>query len=115
MTATTSTRCRCLASVRRRRNRRSARKLRSSPLLTQLISMEFLSILFGCNSKPTAKADTDGRISVTAEFNHKIGPIDRGERYEDPLRDALAEKSLGETDGGGTMQSKGGEIVYIDV
>lgn len=52
---------------------------------------------------------------MTAEFNHKIGPIDRGDRYEDPLGDALTEKGFGETDGGGTMQSKEGEILYIDV
>jgi hypothetical protein len=77
--------------------------------------MGFLSTLFGCSPKPSSKADTDYRISATAEFNHKIGPIDRGERYEDPLGDALSEKGFGEVDGGGTMQSKEGEILFIDV
>jgi len=77
--------------------------------------MGFLSTLFGCSPKPSTKVDTDHRISATAEFNHKIGPIDRGERYEDPLGDALSEKGFGEVDGGGTMQSKEGEILYIDV
>jgi hypothetical protein len=42
-------------------------------------------------------------------------PIDRGERYEDPLHDALVERQYGETDGGGTMQSATGEIQFIDV
>jgi len=77
--------------------------------------MGFLSTLFGCSPKPSTKVDADDRITATAEFNHKIGPIDRGERYEDPLADALSEKGFGEVDGGGTMQSKEGEILYIDV
>jgi hypothetical protein len=77
--------------------------------------MGFLSTLFGCSPKPSTKVDAYDRISATAEFNHKIGPIDRGERYEEPLGDALSEKGLGEVDGGGTMQSKEGEILYIDV
>jgi hypothetical protein len=77
--------------------------------------MGLLSTLFGCSPKPSTKVDNDDRISATAEFNHKIGPIDRGERYEDSLGDALSEKGFGEVDGGGTMQSKEGEILYIDV
>jgi hypothetical protein len=77
--------------------------------------MGLISTLFGCSRKPPSKVDTDDRISATAEFNHKIGPIDRGERYEDPLGDALSEKGFGEVDGGGTMQSKEGEILHIDV
>jgi len=52
---------------------------------------------------------------VTAQLNHKLMPIDRGERYEDPLNDALAKHGFGETDGGGTMQLKSGEIEFIDV
>jgi len=71
--------------------------------------------IFGCSPKSTDTPDTDHRFSATAEFNHKIGPIDRGERYEDPLGDTLGEKGFGEVDGGGTMQSKEGEILYIDV
>ena len=77
--------------------------------------MGFLSSLFGCKPKPSNAVESDERISATAEFNHQIGPIDRGERYEDPLGDALVEKGFGEADGGGTMQSKEGEILYIDV
>ncbi|RYD47986.1 MAG: hypothetical protein EOP85_04445 [Verrucomicrobiaceae bacterium] len=66
---------------------------------TQLITVGFLSAIFGCSSKPSATPDSDTRISVTAELNHKIGPIDRGDRYEDPLEEALAGKGFGETDG----------------
>ncbi len=42
-------------------------------------------------------------------------PLDRGERYEDPLHDALEAKGLGETTGGGTLLQASGEIEYIDV
>jgi hypothetical protein len=76
--------------------------------------------LLGCrpfSAGPTSasKKDGDGRVSVTAELNHRIGPIDRGDRYEDPLDTALSEHGYGETDGGGTMLSKEKEIEFIDV
>ena len=76
--------------------------------------------LFGCRPSPaepasTPQKDAVGRLSVTAELNHKIGPIDRGDRYEDPLEVALAQHGYGETDGGGTMLSKENEIEFIDV
>jgi hypothetical protein len=76
--------------------------------------ISFLSGLLGCRPSP-AKPGSDARIDVTAEFNNKIGPIDRGDRYEDPLDEALRQHGYGETDGGGTMQSKEGEIEFIDV
>jgi hypothetical protein len=50
---------------------------------------------------------------VYAKLLEKIGPIDRGERYEEPLDAALKKEGLGECDGGGTMQAKDGEIEYI--
>ena len=54
-------------------------------------------------------------MGVTAQLNHKLMPMDRCERYEDPLQDELAKHGFGETDGGGTMQEKSGEIAFIDV
>lgn len=38
-----------------------------------------------------------------------------GEIYEDPLDAILAEASIGEVSGGGTLQSKSGEIEYSDI
>ncbi|TGM74376.1 hypothetical protein, partial [Leptospira bouyouniensis] len=52
---------------------------------------------------------------VTAQLNHLLMPIDRGDIYEDPLDEALKTVNLGEVDGGGTMQKKTGEIDFIDV
>lgn len=80
--------------------------------------MGIFSKLFGnsgSGSEPEKIMGESGQISVTAEINHKLGPIERGDRYEDPLEDELAERGYGETDGGGTMQSKEGEILFIDV
>jgi len=42
-------------------------------------------------------------------------PLERGERYEDPLQDELEKHGFGEADGGGTMTEKSGEIEFIDV
>lgn len=59
--------------------------------------------------------DSSDRTRVTAQLNHKLMPLDRGERYEDPLNDELAKHGLGEAEGGGTMLSQSKEIDYIDV
>ena len=54
-------------------------------------------------------------ISVYAQLNARIMPLDRGDRYEEPLREALAENGLGQVTGGGTMQSTQGEIEYCGI
>ncbi len=65
----------------------------------------------------TKKPDRQKSVSssVTAQLNHKLMPLDRGERYEDPLQDELEKHGFGETDGGGTMTQKSGEIEFIDI
>jgi hypothetical protein len=50
-----------------------------------------------------------------ARLNARILPLDRGERYEDPLIEALAENGFGEVTGGGTGQSENGEIAYCGI
>ena len=52
---------------------------------------------------------------IIAQLNDKIMPIARGEVYEDPLDEFLKLKWYGEVSGGGTLQSKSGEIEYCDV
>jgi len=54
-------------------------------------------------------------IPAYAQLNARIMPLDRGERYEDPLGGALAENGFGQVTGGGTMQSKEGEIEYCGI
>lgn len=52
-------------------------------------------------------------VFVYAQLNAKIMPLDRGDRFEDPLNDALMER--GEVTGGGTMQTEAGEIEYCGI
>lgn len=54
-------------------------------------------------------------MNVTARLNHLLMPLDRGERYEDPLQDALAARGFGSVDGGGTMMLQSGEVEFVDV
>jgi hypothetical protein len=54
-------------------------------------------------------------ISAYAKLNARIMPMDRGERFEDPLSAAFAENGLGAVTGGGTMQSQSGEIEYCGI
>jgi hypothetical protein len=64
--------------------------------------------LFGGSSKP------EGTM-VLARLNDRAQPVERGERYEDPLQELLAANGWGEVTGGGTELSEDGEIVYCDV
>lgn len=62
--------------------------------------------------KPAAKA---APIAVTITLTEPLQPIDRGERYEDPLFELLEAGGLGGPgDGGGTLCSKDGEIQEAD-
>jgi len=54
-------------------------------------------------------------ILIVAQINEKLGPLDRGDRYEDPLDIILKEKGIGAVSGGGTQLSELGEIMYCDV
>lgn len=44
-----------------------------------------------------------------------VSPLERGEKYEDPLDDMLAENDLGEVTGGGTMMNADNSIKYVGV
>lgn len=70
---------------------------------------------FGSKPASTTLGESSGQIAVTAQLNHKLMPLDRGERYEDPLNEELAKRNFGMTDGGGTMMLKSKEIEFIDV
>jgi hypothetical protein len=54
-------------------------------------------------------------VLAYAQLNARIMPIDRGDRYEDPLSEALEKNGLGAVTGGGTMQTKDGEIDYCGI
>jgi hypothetical protein len=52
---------------------------------------------------------------VIARIPEHIGPVDRGERYEEPLQDALSIRDLGAVTGGGTQLTPTTEIDFVDV
>jgi hypothetical protein len=54
-------------------------------------------------------------IAAYARLNARIMPLDRGEWYEDPLAEALAENGFGRVTGGGTMTSNEGEIEFCGI
>ena len=82
----------------------------------RIIFLGLLASLTGCEKEPEVSAPPEIVAgSATAQLNHLLTPIDRVERYENPLYDLLSAQELGEPSGGGTMQSQTGEIEYIDV
>jgi hypothetical protein len=52
---------------------------------------------------------------VFARFYEHIGPIDRGERYEDPLDDVLKAAGIGRVTGGGSQLTEDGRIEFADI
>jgi hypothetical protein len=52
-------------------------------------------------------------ISIT--LNDRIGPIDRGLTYEDPIDEYLKRMRFGKVIGGGTFQQQSGEISGCDI
>ena len=55
------------------------------------------------------------RQLVIARITEHVEPIERGERYEDPLAAFLNEHGLGEVTGGGSQLNANGEIEFADV
>jgi hypothetical protein len=53
--------------------------------------------------------------AVLARVYEHIEPIDRGDRYEDPLQAVLESKGLGRVTGGGCQLNEFGGIAYADV
>ena len=52
---------------------------------------------------------------VIARMPEHIGPMDRAERYEEPLQDALAIRELGVVTGGGSELTPTAEIGFVEV
>jgi hypothetical protein len=52
---------------------------------------------------------------VIARVYEHIEPIDRGERYEDPLQARLEPGNLGRVTGGGSQLDESGSITYADI
>jgi hypothetical protein len=55
------------------------------------------------------------RHHVLARITEQVEPIERGDRYEDPLDAFLSEHKLGQVTGGGSQLSETGEIEFADI
>ena len=56
-----------------------------------------------------------GPYLIIARLYEHLEPMDRGERYEDPLHAVLEPAGLGRVTGGGSQLSQSGEIDFADV
>jgi hypothetical protein len=54
-------------------------------------------------------------VFAYAQLNARVQPLDRGERYEDPLIEAISQKGWAEVTGGGTQMGENGEIDYCGI
>jgi len=52
---------------------------------------------------------------IVVNLNARLQPMHRGEIYEDPLDEKLKQLGIGSVQGGGTLQSKTGEIENCDI
>jgi hypothetical protein len=52
---------------------------------------------------------------VTVRLNERAQPIERGERYEDPLDGVLRARRLGSVTGGGTLLGEDGEVAHCEI
>jgi len=52
---------------------------------------------------------------VIARVYEHIEPIDRGDRYEDPLQAVLEQANIGRVTGGGSLLNELGGIEYVDI
>ena len=57
----------------------------------------------------------DGPHVIVARVYEHIEPIDRGERYADPLDAMLTARGLGRVTGGGTQMNEEGGVDYADL
>src|SRR5688572_5798449 len=94
------------------RRKRSQRRGRVGPWrLGRLHPPQFIPNPLG---RPSATVtDRDYPYFVYAMMWEAIQPIDRGERYEDPLQAALEDAGLGDVSGGGSSIDEEHGIVYV--
>jgi hypothetical protein len=83
--------------------------------------MTFLEILrrwIGLDPVSKTRIDQisrDNPLFVYIKIPGNLGPMDRGEKYEDPLNAALDKEKLGETTGGGSLLGQGSESGNLSI
>ena len=69
---------------------------------------EFLAMVEAQGGDPDPDAEY-----LYVEIPDPVGPLERGEKYEDPLEGTLSEQSLGTVTGGGSMMNADKTIDYV--
>jgi hypothetical protein len=77
-----------------------------------LLAAAALSLLVSASPLGAASKAT---FFVFAKIQDKVGPVERGAKYEDPLDAALKQARLGEVTGGGTSLNKDNSIAWVGV
>jgi len=60
-------------------------------------------------------ASERGEFFFYVRIPEGLKPVARGDRYEDPLQDALAAEGIGEVTGGGSQLGEGTSIEYCGI
>lgn len=86
----------------------AAKKQRPAALSTK----DLLSLFLGFQKSPSP---SNYPHLVIATINEPIEPLDRGDKYEDPLSAALKKKRIGVVTGGGTQMNHRFEAISADL
>lgn len=54
-------------------------------------------------------------VIVNVTLNDRLQPLDRGQRYEEPVHRLLQTRDAGAVTGGGTLQDQDGEVHSVDL
>jgi hypothetical protein len=69
----------------------------------------------GIGDRPRGVGKGDGQCPVYARIEDPLMPLQRGQKYEDPLDRALMQAGLGRVTGGGSVQGVDGSIEWISL
>ena len=92
-------------------------------LLLAVAVLAFMPFACNCDDAPPksppphveAEAPERYPFLLYVKIPAAIAPLQRAEKYGDPLNEMLLNAKLGEVSGGGTMLTKDGQIEYVGV
>jgi hypothetical protein len=77
--------------------------------------LERVARALGIGDEPRRAGHDDGQCLVFARIDDPLMPLQRGQKYEDPLNRALKQAGLGRVTGGGSVQGVDGLIEWISL
>lgn len=77
--------------------------------------LEMVTSALGIGAKPNRRRAVEGQCMVFARIEEPLMPLQRGQKYEDPLNRALMQSGLGKVTGGGSVQGTDGSIEWISL